>query len=266
MLLIPAFALALAGQRSQTTTWDMHGGFVSATTYTNGQALHTIPDLAKLRAKAETGDDVAQLKLSGQLRSIGLQAEGEHWLRCAATNGNIVAQASLGRDLLGTTNKAAAFHWTQQAANQGHWSAQAMLAHFCQRGFQTETNLVEAMKWALLSSSLEDKQGQAARAAIEPLLSEEERLEAEARAGAFLAGPTRNLFVDADLVRLTRIEPDASGPTAWINGLAFPQGGRSRLPLAVPPGVEVTCILIRSNSVVVSLSPWNTIHELKLPD
>lgn len=120
-----------------------------------GSARSALPDLARTRTQAETGDAAAQCLL-GEILQEGKQTrpdfvEAAAWYRKSAVQGFARAQYCLGQlyDVgRGVAHdEAEAANWYLKAAESGHVDAQYIYASMCSLGRGITPNTKEALKW-----------------------------------------------------------------------------------------------------------------------
>ncbi len=125
-----------------------------------------LPELAKVKAAAESGDAAAQEKLAEQFQNHGDPAQAINWYRKAAVRNSIGAQSKLGNLLLIRYEMhvddakpqvraqigGEAYKWISQAANEGDRASQVQMAKLYFDGFLVQKNLIVAYKWAELAA------------------------------------------------------------------------------------------------------------------
>ena len=123
-----------------------------------------LPDLAQIKAAAETGNAQAQDKLAGNYLSHFNFSAAAEWYEKAAKQGVQNSQWQLGQILLHGEPKLAegsvavppdkptAIRWLLLAANQGHSRAQVDLGRCHEKGDGVPQDYVEAYKWYRLAS------------------------------------------------------------------------------------------------------------------
>ncbi len=144
--------------------------------------------LAKLRAKAESGDATAQNKV-GDIYKYGFgvsqnPVEALKWYLKAAEQGSVFAEDSLGQMYLDgegvTKDPAVALQWYHKAAAQGDEFAPYCLGQIYRDGDGVRKNRVEAEKWYHMAS---DRGYSSAKTALQSLPSPPADLLRRAQAG-----------------------------------------------------------------------------------
>lgn len=128
--------------------------------FTQGSAAES-REIHELRAKAESGDAVAQLELALRYNEgVGVpvdDAEAVNWYRRAAEQGNADAQyivAQMYRRGEGVPNNdAESVKWYRRAADQGDARAQSTLAFMYSDGKGVPKNHTEAHFWWSLAAA-----------------------------------------------------------------------------------------------------------------
>jgi hypothetical protein len=91
---------------------------------------------------------------------------------------------------------------------------------------------------------------------LEKRLSSDQFERAELRAKNFLPSVTdRNPFVDAGWIKLKAISESNATPLALINEQAFAVGEHKKVVL-LGGSIELHCLEIRTNSVIVATEPY----------
>ncbi|NIV17880.1 MAG: sel1 repeat family protein [Woeseiaceae bacterium] len=151
--------------------------------------------MAECLPLAEEGIAEAQFCV-GQMYANGFgvmmdDAAAIKWYGLAATAGDSKAQYQLGvmhANGWGVDmNDAQAAEYYRQAAEKGHSCAQRSLAYVTSRGIGVDENLQDAYMWYYVSAELGDTASVAGRDEYAGMISEEERLAAEAMARQWLA-------------------------------------------------------------------------------
>lgn len=118
-----------------------------------------LPDLAKLKLAAESGDAIAQYDYAGRI-SFSNQPERIAWIRKSAEQGYAPAQNALAENLFSRSNFDAkkrvvlqreGVQWASRAAYQGHASAQSRLSGFYRDGTVLAKDPIKAYMWAQIA-------------------------------------------------------------------------------------------------------------------
>lgn len=168
---------------------DLQKGLVA---YDNGDYETALAECLPL---AEEGDAEAQFCV-GQMYANGFgvmmdDAAALKWYGLAATAGHSKAQFQLGVMYANgwgvEMDDQQAAEYYRKAAEKGHSCAQRSLAYITSRGIGVEENLPDAYMWYYVSAELGDTASVAGRDEYAGMISEEERLAAEAMAKQWLA-------------------------------------------------------------------------------
>ena len=235
-------------------------------------------DLPRIRSDADSGDPGAQVTIADSLASQLNPAEALVWYKQAAAKGNLSAKFELGRLLLlgsfgNPADQAVApspiegLLWTYEAATGGHRSARRNMGTALRQGIGTSTNLVAAYAWLKLvaDSNLLVAREELTQltAALDPQsLRSAEELAAAFKAGRFQAPDLRAFSAPDARVKLGAITLGKT-PMAMINGKLLAEGD-SILLSAQPQPLQVECLVIKPDSVLIALQGEDYPRELRL--
>jgi TPR repeat protein len=146
------------------------------------------------KAKAETGDSIAQFNLGLHYAKgdgvVTNEVEAAKWFRKSADQGNAEAQSALGSCYAFgqgvNQDDAEAIKWYLKAANQGDAQAQYNLGIYYHDGVGVTQNYLESYFWFNLAAAHGDKKAANFRDIMATSLSPEEISEVQRRAAAFV--------------------------------------------------------------------------------
>lgn len=245
--------------------------------------------LEAIKAAADAGDPGAQDQLAEKYILRADRAQAELWYRKAAEQGFAHAQGKLGDMLhdrarmsfgLKPAQKSAlaeeGLKWAMLAANQGDQLGQANLAEAYSEGKFVKQDWMQAYKWAELAArqpgSMFNPAGVSARSIRDSAilkLTVQELAEAKKLVAEFSPHqPVKNeLPVPAKVeqIKLSGLSGPANQRLAIINGKTFSPGEDNDLKVAGKM-VNVKCLEIRSQSVLVKIQDLDQICELPLSE
>jgi hypothetical protein len=230
-------------------------------------------EMEVVRKRADGGDAAAQMILSQVQYALKNLAEGERWLREAARTGNLFALQMLGSELVlchhgGVPRPGEGVVFLKVAAYEGSSGAQRELSDCYRLSFGVEKDQLEGYVWFLISLRSWPWPGMGdskLRSLFEQRLSNEQIERAKARAKNFVPTVTnRNPFVDDGMIKLKAISESNGTPLALINEQAFAIGEQKKVA-RLGRSIELRCLEIRTNSVIVATEPYWQRGELLLP-
>ena len=227
--------------------------------------------LEQTKLAADAGDPAAQDKLADSFLLRGDRTQAEFWYRKAAAGGYARAQGQLGTLLLppiATRKRAAvetlakideAVRWVTIAANQGDRGEQEVLAGLYLEGRVVDQDLVEAYKWAELSTRVIGTNGVVSsgisrtRDAAVLEMNAEQIAEARDRVAAFSV----QTIQPSDLpkpawVQQIRLNGIAGRRFATIGKDTYAKGERGTVKINGKP-VNIQCLEITESSTVISV-------------
>jgi hypothetical protein len=240
-------------------------------------AVGQVPELAKLKRAAESGDPEAQYQYAQKCSAGG---ERRTWLLQAANQGHGTAQDQLAWELnwsLFATyfptdplrsshlrSKSAqmrdALAWAALAADKGFGQSRLLLALAYANGYMVQTDLVEAYKWFLLSDRSSIAAG-ITRGQLKDRLLKTMPIEAvqagERRAASYQPGQTASTIYRQLFLPLLKLNGTATmnGQTvSIINGKPAKPGEQVELSIE---GTTIRLRVVRAdkNSATVTLPP-----------
>jgi len=267
----------LAGQVTGTSTTGSADGEVQIQTdIASGKVTILRPtpmEMEVVRKRADSGDAAAQMVVSEAQYALKNLAEGERWLRQAAKTGNVFAQYLLGSDLVfgrhgGVPRTGEGIIFLKLAAYEGYSGAQRELSDCYRLGLGVEKDELEGYGWFLISLRSwpwPEKSASKLRSLFEERLSNEQIEGAKTRAKNFVPTVTnRNPFVDAGMIKLKALSESNGTPLAVINDQAFAVGEHKKV-VWLGKSIDLRCLEIRTNSVIVATEPYWQRGELVSP-
>lgn len=270
------FAASPPGMGGSGTLSSADGQVQIQTDFPSGKVTILRPtpiEMEVINKRANDGDAAAQMILSEVQYGLKNRAEGERWLRKAVQTENIYAEFLLGSEFLhgihgGVPRPDEAVIWLKLAAYEGYTGAQEELSNCYRTGLGVEKNELEGYAWLLISLRSMPRPGINTNKMLlrfEKLLSTDQIDRAKLRAKNFFPTVTeRNPFVDAGWIRLKAISQSNGTPIALINDQAFTVAEQKKVTW-VGKAIEVRCLEIRSDSVIVATEPYMQRGELRCP-
>lgn len=265
------------------------------TDYPSGKVTMLRPtsyEMPFIQKRADDGDASAQMTISEVQYALKNLTEGERWLRKAAQKGNIFAEYTLGDELAfahrgGVPRPDEGIIWLKLAACEGYSGAQQELAQCYRKGLGVDKDEAESYAWFLISlrgwppwnehpgkvaagtehllSTKMNEQIPNVLARYEQLLSATQIERAKLRAKNFVPTVTdKNPFVDAGMIKLKAISESNGKPIVLINEQAFTIGEQKKVTM-LGHSIEMRCLEIRTNSVIISSQPYWQRGEMRLP-
>lgn len=238
------------------------------------------PSLVEIKAAAEAGDPVAQVKMAERDPN-----HADQWYRKAAEQGYTPAQGRLGSSLLlryrmtivkkepsYTEMGDEALKWITLAANQGDRRGQADLAGLCLEGKLVKQDLIEAYKWGDIAGSgpLTESftySGRSTRDAATLKMTSDQIAEAQKRVAAFTPHKPNNDDMPEPAwvkqIKLSGLSGPEGNRLAIINGKTFSPGESNSIKINGKI-VNVHCLEIREKSVLVEIEGIDKSRELPL--
>jgi Sel1 repeat len=266
----------LAGSSGRGTVSSPDGDVQIQTDYPSGKVTILRPtdlEMQAIHKKADDGDASAQMIISEVQYALKNLNEGERWLRKSAQKGNIFAEYTLGAELTfglrgGAPRPEEGIIWLKLAACEGYPGAQEELADCYRRGLGVEKDELEGYGWFLISLRSwpsTNKNSAKLQARYEQLLSSTQIERAKIRAKNFIPAVTdKNPFVDAGMIKLKAISESNGKPIVLINDQAFTIGEQKKVTW-VGNAIEMRCLEIRGNSVIIATEPYWQRGELRSP-
>jgi hypothetical protein len=231
-------------------------------------------EMQVIRKRADAGDDSAALILSQIEYAQKNFSEGERWARQAAYKGNIYAEYRLGAELAfalggGPKRLEEGFVWLKLSAYEGNPGAQSELARCYRQGIGVDKDDFEAFSWGLISIRSDfggNDSSDKLEAIYRKFLSDAQMERAKLRAKNFVPTVTeRNPFVDLGVVKLTAISESNGKPIVLLNEQAFTVGEQKKMTW-LGRAIELRCLEIRRDSVIVATEPYWQRGEVFLPN
>lgn len=235
-----------------------------------------LPDLAKLKLAAESGDPVAQFDYGRRISSTN-RNEQEEWYQRSADQGYAPAQDAVGahytwplsskpKERLAMNREAV--RWTSRAAFQGYPAAQLRLSRFYIQGTGVAADPVAAYMWAQIvldnpnSSSGERTMANLNRDSLIANTTLENIREGQRRAASF-AYPARASFnpIEVELLvaqlKLIGIFHQGDQTSAAVNNVRFYIGDSKEVKVDEHV-LQVTCISIQPKSAQFRIAGTDT--------
>ena len=237
-------------------------------------------DVAAIKQKAEAGDAGAQVALGDSLASRFHSTEALDWYRKAAVQENVQGEYHVGQMLLfgapGIPNQLTVkpnptegLRWTFMAATNFYPHACWNMGRAFRQGLGTDTNLIEAYAWLKLFSETTAgsvvgrvEMNEIALKLNGDALRQAQELAAQFKAGNWQLPVAREIPEGDPRLKLNGVTLGKT-PLAVINGKSLAEGESTRIPLK-PAALNIKCLKIRSDSVLISIEGENTPRLLRL--
>jgi hypothetical protein len=254
------------------TTVSADGEVQIQTEFPSGKVTILRPteiEMEAFRRRGQDGDVAAQLVLAEVEYARKNPTEGERWLRLAAESGNSYAEYTLAAELCfalhgGLPRPNEGVLWMKLSAYEGYAGAQAHLATCYRRGLGVPKDTLEAYAWFLIylrNPALGERS--VVPPGLEESLSREQIERARARCKNYVPSVTeRNPLVDAGFIKLKAISESNGKPIVLLNDQAFTAGEQKKVT-TLGGAVEVRCVEVRSNSVIIATEPYWQRGELR---
>lgn len=243
-----------------------------------GTCLATeLPDLARLKLAAESGDAIAQYDYARRI-SFSNQPERIAWIRKSAEQGYAPAQDALAENLSSRSNfdpkkkmalQREAVRWASRAAYQGHASAQSRLSGFYRNGTVLTKDPIKAYMWAQIAAQTSGGAnggmgGMVYRANRDGLIANTSSADiAEGQRLAAMFAPTkysRMNPIEADLIfaqlKLAAIYEIKDHHSAVLNNVRFIIGESKDVKLD-DQTVSLTCLDIQGKMAAFAIAGTN---------